>query len=111
MTDPVAARQAAIAAERRRLAEQRQRREAAPSHRTSGFVLRKWRWLGVNGAEAVSAVQEMLEELRQASVGEGADGGSHHKEELRKAVDGSPGADALLPAVGALLRQCTPADV
>ncbi|MBT2876480.1 hypothetical protein OHB37_27815 [Streptomyces albidoflavus] len=111
MTDPVAARQAAIAAERRRLAEQRQRREAAPSHGTSGFVIRKWRWLGVNGAAAVSAVQEVLEELQQASGGEGADGGGHHKEELRKAVEGSPGADTLLPAVGALLRQCTPTDV
>ncbi|WP_406490691.1 hypothetical protein [Streptomyces phaeochromogenes] len=111
MTDPVAARNAAIAAEKRRLAEQRQRREAAPSHRTSGFVLRKWRWLGVNGDDAVRAVLEVLGELQKASVGPDADGGGHHKEQLRKAIEGSPEADALLPAVGALLKECTPNDV
>lgn len=66
MTDPVAARKVAIAAEKLRLAEQRQRREAAPSLRTSGFLLRKWRWLGVNGEDAVHAVSEVLEELQNS---------------------------------------------
>ncbi|PWI05265.1 hypothetical protein DIZ27_40360 [Streptomyces sp. NWU339] len=111
MTDPVAARKAAIAAEERRLAEQQQRREAAPSHRTSGFLLRKWRWLGVNGEEAVHAVLEVLEELQNTSSGPGGDGGSRHEEQLRKASAGSPEADSLLPAVGALLKQATPTDV
>ncbi|MEU2054236.1 hypothetical protein [Streptomyces bungoensis] len=110
MTDPVAARKAAIAAEKRRLAEQRQRREAAPSLRTSGFLLRKWRWLGVNGEEAVHAVLEVLEELRDASSGPGGNGG-HHEEQLRKAIAGSPEADSLLPAVGALLKRVAPTDV
>ena len=110
MTDPVAARKAAIAAEKRRLAEQRQRREAAP-HRPSGFVLRKWRWLGVNGDEAVRAVLEVLEDLQRACSGPDADGDGHHKEQLRKAIEGSPDADALLLTVGALLKLSTPTDV
>ncbi|WP_415961646.1 hypothetical protein [Streptomyces sp. 021-4] len=111
MTDPVTVRNAAIAAEKRRLAEQRQRREAAPSHRTSGFILRKWRWLGVNGDDAVRAVLEVLDELQRATVGSEADRGDHHEEQLRRAIEGYPEADALLPAVGALLKQSTPTDV
>ncbi|MEU7336119.1 MULTISPECIES: hypothetical protein [unclassified Streptomyces] len=111
MTDPVAARKAAIAAEKLRLAEQRQRREAAPSLRTSGFLLRKWRWLGVNGEDAVHAVSEVLEELQNAGAGSDRDGGSLHEEQLRKAIAGSPEADSLLPAVGALLKRSTPTDV
>ncbi|MDX3640663.1 hypothetical protein [Streptomyces sp. MB09-02B] len=111
MTDPVAARKAAIEAEKRRLAEQRQRREAAPSHRTSGFLLRKWRWLGVNGEEAVHAVLEVLEELQSANADLGGDADGHHEEQLRKAIAGSPEADSLLPAVGALLKRATPIDV
>lgn len=111
MTDPVAARKVAIAAEKLRLAEQRQRREAAPSLRTSGFLLRKWRWLGVNGEDAVHAVSEVLEELQNAGAGSDSDGGSRHEEQLRKAIAGSPEADSLLPAVGALLKRSTPTDV
>ena len=109
MTDPVAARKAAIEAEKRRLAAQQQRREASSSQRTSGFLLRKWRWLGVNGEDAVRAVVEVLEELQKARAGR--DGGGRHEEQLHKAIGGSPEADGLLPAVGALLKQCTPIEV
>lgn len=73
--------------------------------------MRKWRWLGVNGDDAVRAVLEVLDELQKATVGPDADRDGHHKEQLRKAIEGSPEVDALLPAVGALLKESTPTDV
>ncbi|WP_406499202.1 hypothetical protein OG936_31050 [Streptomyces sp. NBC_00846] len=113
MTDPVAAYQAAVEAENRRLAEQETRqqlRDAGSSHRPNGFTLRKWRWVGVNGADAVIAVRDVFEELLSSTrLGEGCEG--LHAQQLRKALDGFPDADGLLPAVGAALRQSTPDEV
>lgn len=113
MTDPVAAHQAAVEAELRRLAEQERRQrsqDAGSGHRPNGFVLRKWRWLGVNGADAVIAVRDVLTEMLQSP-----DVREHllddHQQQLRQALDGSPDADGLLPAVSAALRGCTPDDV
>jgi hypothetical protein len=63
MTDPVAARQAAKAAERERLTRARERREGQGPSGVSGFVQRKWRWLGVGGSEAVEVVLAMLTEM------------------------------------------------
>ncbi|MGW0791894.1 hypothetical protein ACWD04_27645 [Streptomyces sp. NPDC002911] len=113
MTDPVAAQQAAVEAELKRLADQEQRqqsREAASGHRPNGFVLRKWRWLGVNGADAVIAVRDVLAEmLRSPDVLEHLQDG--HEQHLRQALDESPDVDGLLPAVGTTLRNCAPDDV
>ncbi|WP_322986058.1 hypothetical protein [Streptomyces sp. S584] len=113
MTDPVAAHQAAVEAELRRLAEQEQRqqsRDARSSHRPNGFVLRKWRWLGVNGADAVIAVRDALAEmLRSPDVREHLQDG--YEQHIRQALDGAPDADGLLPAVSAALRRCAPGDV
>ncbi|MDX3180198.1 hypothetical protein PV334_02805 [Streptomyces sp. ME02-7008A-1] len=113
MTDPVAAHQAAVEAELKRLADQERRqqsRETGSEHRPNGFVLRKWRWLGVNGADAVIAVRDALAEMLQSpDVLEHLQDG--YEQHIRQAIDGSPDADGLLPAVGAALRNCAPKDV
>jgi hypothetical protein len=67
MTDPVVARQAAKAAERERLTRARERRENQGSSGVSGFVRRKWRWLGVGDSESIEAVLAMLTETVAAA--------------------------------------------
>ncbi|MEH0443616.1 hypothetical protein QA811_08015 [Streptomyces sp. B21-102] len=94
MTDPVAARQAAKAAEKERLARARERRESQGSSAVSGFVQRKWRWLGVGGGEAVEAVLAMLTEtVAAAGVPEA------EQAVLTQALEGDPDREKLLPAV------------
>lgn len=106
MTDPVAARQAAKAAEAERLERARARRESPSASGVSGFVQRKWRWLGVAGNEAVEAVLAMLTE---AVVADGLPEGE--RAILARAIEGDPDRDALLPAVGAGLRLLPPESV
>ncbi|PVC77683.1 hypothetical protein [Streptomyces sp. CS081A] len=94
MTDPVAARQAAKAAEQERLKRARERRESKESSGVSGFAQRKWRWLGVGGGEAVGAVLTMLMEIA-ATTG----GSETERAILAQAVAGDPDREALLPVV------------
>jgi hypothetical protein len=100
MTDPVAARQAAKAAERERLARARERRERQEPSEVSGFLQRKWRWLGVDGREAVEAVLALLAEA--ADVAGISD---TERAVLARALEGDPDREDLLPAVRAGLSQ------
>ncbi|MFJ8441490.1 hypothetical protein [Kitasatospora griseola] len=94
MTDPVAARQAAKAVERERLTRANERREGQGPSGVSGFVLRKWRWLGVGGSEAVAAVLAMLSEMvALAGIPE------TERAVLTRALGGDPDREVLLPAV------------
>ncbi|PSK53305.1 hypothetical protein B0E38_04358 [Streptomyces sp. 111WW2] len=105
MTDPVAARRAAIAAEKERLARARERRgrELAGAN---GFAQRKWRWLGVNGGEAVEAVLAMLRDIVEVPALT-----DDQRDTLTRAVAGSPDREALLPAVRAGLATLKPEEV
>ncbi|MHC3450332.1 hypothetical protein [Streptomyces prasinus] len=103
MTDPVAARRAAIAAEKERLARARERRASREPAGASGFAQRKWRWLGVNGGEAVDAVLAVLSDIVEAQ--ELTDG---QRDVLSRAVDGAPDREELLPAVRAGLATLEP---
>lgn len=94
MTDPVAARQAAKAAERERLKRARERREIQGSSSVSSFVQRKWRWLGVGDGEAVEVVLAMLMEAVAATGLPEAE-----RAILTQAIGGDPDRDSLLPAV------------
>lgn len=94
MTDPVAARQAAKAAERERLKRAHERREIQGSSSVSSFVQRKWRWLGVGDGEAVEAVLAMLTEAVAATGLPEAE-----RAILTQAIGGDPDRDSLLPAV------------
>lgn len=97
MTDPVAARRAAIAAEKERLARARERRSSqGQPGGASGFGRRKWRWLGVNGDEAVHTVQVMLRDFVEAPTLT-----DDQRETLNRAVAGTPDRENLLPAVRA----------
>lgn len=96
MTDPVAARRAAIAAEKERLARARERRSSQGQAGSTGFGRRKWRWLGVNGDEAIDAVLVMLRDIVEAPAL--PDG---QRETLNQAVAGTPDRENLLPAVRA----------
>ncbi|MGW3597123.1 hypothetical protein [Streptomyces sp. NPDC005167] len=106
MTDPVAARQAAKAAERERLTRARERRESQGPSGVSGFLQRKWRWLGVGGTEAVEAVLTMLTEtVAVAGIPEA------ERLVLTRALEGDPDREALLPAVRAGLSHLPSASV
>ncbi|MFB7246659.1 hypothetical protein ACFCYX_29860 [Streptomyces populi] len=72
----------------------------------SGFVQRKWRWLGVGGAEAVEAVLGMLTEAVAAT-------GVPETERavLTQALAGDPDRENLLPAVRAGLSALPPESV
>lgn len=106
MTDPVAARQAAKAAERERLARARERRELQDPSGVSGFLQRKWRWLGVDGSDAVEAVLALLTEtVGVAGISE------TERAVLTRALDGDPDREDLLPAVRAGLGQLSPPSV
>ncbi|WP_245939067.1 hypothetical protein [Actinacidiphila glaucinigra] len=106
MTDPVAARQAAKAAERERLARADTRRESQEPPGVSGFVQRKWRWLGVGGGEAVDAVLAMLTEtVAVAGVPEA------ERAVLTRALEGDPHREDLLPAVRSGLSHLPSASV
>ncbi|WP_344599957.1 hypothetical protein [Streptomyces glaucus] len=106
MTDPVAARRAAIAAEKERLARARERRSSREPAGANGFAQRKWRWLGVNGAEAVDTVLAVLKDLLEAPTL--TDG---QRDTLNRAATGAPDREALLPAVRAGLATLEPQDV
>lgn len=106
MTDPVAARRAAIAAEKERLARARERRSSQGQSAATGFGRRKWRWLGVNGDEAIDAVLVMLRDF--AAAPELTDG---QRDTLDRAVAGTPDRETLLPAVRAGLATLEPAAV
>lgn len=96
MTDPVAARRAAIAAEKERLARARKRRSSGGPAGTNGFAQRKWRWLGVNGREAVDTVLDLLKDIEQASALT-----EEQRSTLGQALAGAPDREKLLPAVRA----------
>lgn len=106
MTDPVAARRAAIAAEKERLARARERRRNRDSAGVSGFAQRKWRWLGVSGNEAVEAVLGMLAEIAQAPALS-----EEQRATLARALEGAPDREALLPAVRVGLASLPPDSV
>ncbi|MFH9426606.1 hypothetical protein [Streptomyces sp. NPDC017529] len=106
MTDPAAARRAAKAAERERLARARQRQGDRDSSGVSGFVQRKWRWLGVGGSEAIEAVLAMLTEATGAAGVPEAE-----RKVLRQALEGAPDRESLLPAVQAGLSALPPESV
>ncbi|MFB4195360.1 hypothetical protein [Streptomyces carpaticus] len=109
--DPAQARRAAINAERRRLAAQEERRRGASAQdpaRPRGMELRQWRWVGVNGREAVLAVRAVLEKLLSAGAAEASDA---EASQLRKALAGEPDQDRLLPAIAALLSRNAPDEV
>jgi hypothetical protein len=94
MTDPVAARRAAIAAEKERLARASERRRSGGSAGASGFVQRKWRWIGVDGGEAVDTVLQVLKDI------EGSSSLTEDQSEiLSQALEGAPDREALLPVV------------
>ncbi|MET7384331.1 hypothetical protein ACFYPT_25775 [Streptomyces sp. NPDC005529] len=105
MTDPVTARQAAKAAEQERLRRASERRESQGSSGVSGFVQRKWRWLGVGGADAVEAVLTMLAEAVAAGMPEA------ERTVLTKAIEGDPDRENLMPAVRAGLDALPPESV
>ncbi|MER6141525.1 hypothetical protein ABT174_15855 [Streptomyces sparsogenes] len=106
MTDPVAARRAAKAAEQERLARARQRRGNQGSLGVSGFVQRKWRWLGVGGGEAIEAVLAMLTEVVGATGVPEAE-----RAILKQALEGDPDRENLMPAVHAGLSALPPESV
>jgi hypothetical protein len=106
MTDPVAARRAAIAAEKERLARARERRLSSGPAGANGFAQRKWRWLGVNGGEAVDAVLTLLKDIVDVPTLTGG-----QRETLSMAAAGTPDREALLPAVRAGLATLEPEDV
>ncbi|CAM5236175.1 hypothetical protein GCM10010256_08610 [Streptomyces coeruleorubidus] len=106
MTDPVAARRAAKAAEHERLKRARERRESKGSSGVSGFVQRKWRWLGVGGGEAVEAVLAMLTEAAAVTGMPEAE-----RAVLTQALEGDPEREILLPAVRAGLSLLPPESV
>ncbi|OKK14242.1 hypothetical protein [Streptomyces sp. CB02400] len=106
MTDPVAARRAAIAAEKERLARARERRSSQGQAGATGFAQRKWRWLGVNGGEAVDAVLAVLRDIVEASTLT-----DDQRETLDRAVTGTPDRETLLPAVRAGLATLEPRSV
>ncbi|MFF4571619.1 hypothetical protein [Streptomyces sp. NPDC001410] len=96
MTDPVAARRAAIAAEKERLTRARERRRNSGSAGASGFVQRKWRWVGVDGGEAVDTVLEVLKDIeKDPSLTE------KQRNILSQALEGAPDREVLLPVVRA----------
>lgn len=72
----------------------------------SGFVQRKWRWLGVGGNEAVEAVLDMLTETATATGIAEPD-----KAVLLRALEGDPDRVELLPAVRSGLALLPPASV
>ncbi|MFD3730293.1 hypothetical protein [Streptomyces sp. NPDC058632] len=106
MTDPAAARRAAIAAEKERLARARERRSSREPAGANGFAQRKWRWLGVNGGEAVDAVLAVLHDIVGAPTL--TDG---QRDTLNRAVAGAPDREELLPAVRAGLATLEPDEV
>ncbi|MDT0608698.1 hypothetical protein [Streptomyces lancefieldiae] len=106
MTDPVAARRAAIAAEKERLARARERRPGRGPAGANGFAQRKWRWLGVNGGEAVEAVLAMLRDIVEVPALTG-----DQRDTLTRAVAGVPDRETLLPAVRAGLAGLKPEGV
>lgn len=106
MTDPVAARRAAIAAEKERLARERERRRSRGPSGASGFAQRKWRWLGVNGGEAVQAVLELLRDIEPAAAL--TDG---QRDIVKQALAGAPDRETLLPAVRTGLATLDPGTV
>ncbi|MFI2640595.1 hypothetical protein [Streptomyces sp. NPDC018610] len=103
MTDPVAARRAAIAAERERLARERERRRSRTPGGTSGFAQRKWRWLGVNGGEAVQTVVELLKDVEPLATLT-----DDQRATVQQALAGTPDRETLLPAVRAGLVELAP---
>ncbi|MGW1590478.1 hypothetical protein [Streptomyces sp. NPDC002386] len=103
MIDPVAARRAAIAAEKERLARARERRRDGGAAGASGFVQRKWRWVGVDGGEAVDTVLHVLKDIAQApSLTE------DQRAVLAEALEGAPDRETLLPTVRAGLAGLEP---
>ncbi|MFD9722765.1 hypothetical protein [Streptomyces sp. NPDC059072] len=106
VTDPVAAEQEAIAAERERLARQEERRRNRGSGTASGFMRRKWRWLGVNDDQAIEAVRGLLTDI---AAGTSLSEDQHAT--VGRALEGSPDRETLLPAVQAGLRSLPAATV
>ncbi|POX52127.1 hypothetical protein [Streptomyces sp. Ru72] len=103
MTDPVAARRAAIAAEKERLARARERRRSGEAAGANGFAQRKWRWVGVDGGDAVQTVLEVLKDIEQS-----AELTESQREVLGQAQAGAPDREALLPVVRAGLAGLKP---
>ncbi|WP_193458612.1 MULTISPECIES: hypothetical protein [Streptomyces albogriseolus group] len=106
MTDPVAARRAAIAAEKERLARARERRRSGSSAGASGFVQRKWRWVGVDGSEAVDTVLDVLKDIENVSSLT-----EDQSTVLTQALEGAPDRDALLSTIQAGLTGLGPESV
>ncbi|MFG2920917.1 hypothetical protein ACGFYA_05295 [Streptomyces sp. NPDC048305] len=106
MTDPVAVRKAAKAAEQERLRRAHERKESQAASGVSGFVQRKWRWLGVGGSEAVEAVLAMLTEAASAAGMPEAE-----RAVLAQALEGDPDRENLLPAVRVGLSLLPPESV
>ncbi|MEV5986425.1 hypothetical protein AB0L85_15635 [Streptomyces sp. NPDC052051] len=102
--DPVARKEAAIARERERLARVEQRREARGQSRFSGFIRRKWGWLGVRGDdEAIAAAVKTAEGLAVV------DGLSDDvRAVLQEAAEGKPDRERLLPAARDALGRLSP---
>ncbi|MFJ8939801.1 hypothetical protein ACIRL0_29485 [Streptomyces sp. NPDC102365] len=72
----------------------------------SGFVQRKWRWLGVGGGEAAEAVLAMLAEAAAVAGTPEAD-----RAVLERAIAGDPDRETLLPAVHTGLSLLPPESV
>ncbi|MFF7166527.1 hypothetical protein ACFZBP_35005 [Streptomyces sp. NPDC008086] len=72
----------------------------------SGFVQRKWRWLGVGGSEAVEAVMSMVTEAASAAGMPEAE-----RAVLAQALEGDPDRENLLPAVRVGLSLLPPESV
>lgn len=107
MTRPPSAsgpRAEAVARERERLKALRERRDAQSADTgVDGFTVRRWRKVGVFGAQAVLQAHAVLQQL--APLAQDATHGAL-ADALRDAPD-----DRLLPAVRAVLEQATPATV
>ncbi|MFE6864928.1 hypothetical protein ACFVFS_00050 [Kitasatospora sp. NPDC057692] len=95
--DPVSAELEANAAEVKRLAaqEERRRQKKPPEGRPSGFTLRRWRLVGVNGAESVEALLGILKEL-STTFEQPAPPAPERTRAITAALEGEPGED--LPA-------------
>ncbi|MFI2414897.1 hypothetical protein [Streptomyces sp. NPDC018947] len=98
------ARAEAVARERERLRALRERREAQSSDAgVDGFTVRRWRKVGVFGAQAVLQAHALLQQL--ASLAQDA---TH--DALADALRDEPD-DRLLPAVRTILERADPATV
>lgn len=101
---PAGARAEAVARERERLRALRERREAQSADSgIDGFTVRRWRKVGVLGAQAVPRAHTLLRQLADFAYDAAHDALAHA---LRDEPD-----DRLLPAVRAVLERADPAVV